>query len=42
MHLGDRPARAIYGEANLEQAKSLIEDGVPVVPLPFQPKRKVS
>lgn len=42
MHLGDQPERAIYGEANAEQAKSLIEDGVPVLPLPFAPKRKLS
>lgn len=37
---GDAPDRAIYGEANAEEAKSLIEDGVPVVPLPFRPGRK--
>ena len=40
MHLGDTPERAIYGEAKPEEAKSLIEDGVPVVPLPFTPGRK--
>ena len=40
MHTGDAPERAIYGEANLEEAKSLIEDGVPVAPLPFRPGRK--
>jgi len=37
---GDAPDRAIYGEANAEEAKSLIEDGVPVLPLPFRPGRK--
>ncbi len=42
MHLGDTPERSIYGEANAEQAKSLIEDGVPVLPLPFTPKRKTN
>ncbi|WP_370228171.1 DUF1178 family protein [Cognatishimia sp.] len=40
MHEGDTPERAIYGEAKIEEAKSLIEDGVPVVPLPFMPGRK--
>ena len=40
MHMGDTPERAIYGEAKPEEAKSLIEDGVPVVPLPFTPGRK--
>jgi len=42
MHLGDVPERSIYGEARPEEAKALIEDGVPVLPLPFSPKRKVS
>jgi len=42
MHLGDEPARSIYGEARLDQAKELIEDGVPLLPLPFQPKQKLS
>lgn len=42
MNDGDTPARAIYGEAKLEDAKALIEEGVPVVPLPFTPKRKVN
>ena len=40
MHLGDTPERAIYGEAKPEEAKSLIEDGIPVTPLPFMPTRK--
>lgn len=42
MHVGDAPERSIYGEANLEDAKSLIEDGVPVTPLPFMPNRKTN
>ncbi len=42
MHLGEAPERAIYGEAKLEDAKELIEDGVPVVPLPFIPGRKTN
>ena len=42
MHDGDAPARPIYGEAKLEEAKSLIEDGVPVAPLPFTPKAKTN
>lgn len=40
IHTGDAPERAIYGEANLEEAKNLIEDGIPVAPLPFRPGRK--
>lgn len=42
MHEGDTPERPIYGEAKLEEAKSLIEDGVPVAPLPFAPTRKIN
>lgn len=42
MHLGDKPERAIYGSAKAEDAKALIEDGVPVTPLPFVPKRNTN
>lgn len=42
MHLGDAPERAIYGEARPDEAKSLIEDGVPVLPLPFRPTKSVN
>ena len=40
MHDGDAPERAIYGEAKLDDAKALLEDGIPVAPLPFRPGRK--
>jgi len=40
MHDGTAPERAIYGEARPEEARKLIEDGVPVAPLPFVPARK--
>ncbi|WP_299724512.1 DUF1178 family protein [uncultured Tateyamaria sp.] len=42
MHLGDVPDKPIWGEANAKEAKALIEDGVPVAPLPFIPTRKVN
>lgn len=42
IHDGTAPERPIYGEANLKEAKSLIEDGVPVAPLPFMPKKKAN
>lgn len=35
MHLGEMPAAPIHGQATLEQAKELIDDGVPVAPLPL-------
>ena len=40
MHDGDIPHRSIYGEARLEDARRLVEDGVPIAPLPFRPTRK--
>ncbi|MEX3014489.1 DUF1178 family protein [Gymnodinialimonas hymeniacidonis] len=42
MHLGDTPERAIHGEANAQEAKSLIEDGVPILPLPGPPPEKAN
>lgn len=42
MHLGEAPERSIYGSAGPEEAKALIEDGVPVLPLPFMPKAKTN
>ena len=35
IHLGEAEARAIHGRASRAQAESLIEDGIPVAPLPF-------
>ncbi len=35
MHYGDTPARSIHGEAKLEDAKELIDEGIPVAPLPW-------
>jgi hypothetical protein len=40
IHDGTAPARSIYGEARLDEARALIKDGVPVMPLPFLPGRK--
>lgn len=39
MHDGESPHRSIFGEAKIEEAKALIDDGVPVVPLPWGKKR---
>jgi len=35
IHLGEEPERAIRGRASLAEAKSLLEDGVGVLPLPM-------
>jgi len=40
MHEGTAEAKPIYGEAKLDDAKKLVEDGVPVLPLPFRPSGK--
>ena len=42
IHDGETPERAIYGQANVQEAKELIKDGVPVVPLPFMAKDKAN
>ncbi|WP_323763526.1 DUF1178 family protein [Marinovum sp.] len=40
IHLGEAPSRAIRGEAKPEEARKLVEDGVPIAPLPFRVGRK--
>jgi hypothetical protein len=42
IHAGDSEARPIYGEATPKEVKALVEDGVPVAPLPLAatPRRK--
>jgi len=35
MHSGDVAPEQVHGNATLEQAKSLAEDGVPIAPLPL-------
>ncbi|MDE3028329.1 MAG: DUF1178 family protein [Paracoccaceae bacterium] len=42
IHDGDAPERAIFGEARYDEAKALLEDGIPVAPLPFMPQRKTN
>lgn len=42
IHDGDAPERSIWGEARIDDAKELIEDGIPVAPLPFGPKKKAN
>ena len=40
MHDGLVPERPIYGEARIDEAKKLVADGIPVMPLPFIPRKK--
>jgi hypothetical protein len=42
IHEGELPDKPIYGEARPEEAKKLLEDGIPVAPLPFMPTRKTN
>jgi len=35
MHYGDAPERAIFGEAKNSDAKELMDEGIPVAPLPW-------
>jgi hypothetical protein len=35
IHVGEAEARSIHGRATRDEAESLVEDGVPVAPLPF-------
>jgi hypothetical protein len=35
MHYGERDEAPIHGQASLEEAKALLDEGVPVAPLPF-------
>ena len=35
MHLGEIEPRAVHGQASAEDARSLIEEGVPILPLPL-------
>lgn len=40
IHAGDAPERAIRGEADPRDARRLVEDGIPVLPLPFADSKK--
>jgi hypothetical protein len=40
MHQGDTPHRSIYGQASLEEAKALVEEGIPVMPVPTLPEER--
>ena len=42
MHLGEATERSIYGEARFDDAKTLLEEGIAIAPLPFMPVRKTT
>jgi len=37
MHYGEAEERSIYGEADLEEARALLEEGIDVLPIPHVP-----
>ena len=39
---GETKDRPIYGEANVEQTKELVEEEIDVVPLPWAPNKKTN
>ena len=41
IHEGSAEARGIYGEASREEVKALVDDGVPIAPLPPAAPKKV-
>ena len=40
IHNGEAEERGIYGQATPAEVKALVEDGVPVAPLPPEPPKK--
>ncbi len=42
IHDGSAPERAIRGQADAAEARALVEEGVPILPLPFPPERQVN
>ena len=42
MHEGSSERRTIHGEAAPAEARKLIEEGVPIAPLPFAPRSKAN
>lgn len=39
IHYGEAEERAIYGEASLDEVASLLDEGVPIAPLPPDPDK---
>jgi hypothetical protein len=40
MQAGEAPTRQIHGRASLEEARALVEEGIPVLPLPVLPDER--
>lgn len=42
IHEGEAPERSIIGQAKPEEAKALVEEGIPVTPLPWGNKKRTN
>jgi hypothetical protein len=42
MHLGEADQRPIHGEADITEARALLEEGIPIAPLPILPPDKTN
>lgn len=42
MHAGESDKTAIHGDARLDEARALLEDGIPVAPLPWLSRRRTN
>ena len=40
IHYGEKEDKSIYGEATEKESKDLIEEGIPLIRLPFEKKQK--
>lgn len=40
IHYGETEQRGIYGQANLEEARALVEEGIDILPLPALPDER--
>lgn len=42
IHGGEAPDRMIHGEARIDELREMLDEGMPVAPLPFGPARKTN
>ncbi len=42
IHEGLKPERAIWGEAYPDEARALLDEGIPIAPLPFIPRKNTN
>jgi hypothetical protein len=40
IHYGEAPERAVYGQASIEEARELVDEGIGIMPLPVLPDER--